>query len=134
EVAGWRLELGERRLMERTPVDDPVGAVDPPLAIEMHEEAHDRAHIRVVHREALATVVERSADAAELEHDLAPVLAQPLPDELLKGCTPEVLARFALLRQVLLDRVLRGDARVVEARLEERVVPLHPPRADDRVG
>ncbi len=35
---------------------------------------------------------------------------------------------------MLLDRALRRDARVVVSGLEEDVVALHPPRADDRVG
>ena len=119
--------------MERAPVDDPVRAVDPALAVEVHEEAHDRAHVGVVHREALAAVVERRADPAELEHDLAAVLAQPLPDARLERLAAEVLPRLALGREVLLDGVLRRDPRVVEAGLEEDVVALHPARAHDRV-
>src|SRR5207245_6572552 len=111
-----------RRLMERTPVDDPVRAVDPPFAIEMHEEAHDCAHVRVVHRETLATVVERGTHSAKLEHDLAAVLAQPFPDELLEGFTSEVLPRLALLGQLLLDRVLRGAAGATVRRMEDRRV------------
>src|SRR6186997_2974923 len=35
---------------------------------------------------------------------------------------------------MLFDRVLSRDAGMIEARLEERVVSLHPTRADDRVG
>ena len=128
------LEVGERRLVERAPVDDSVRAVDPAFAVEMHEEVHHRAHVGVVHREALAPVVHRGADAPELEHDLAAVLAQPLPDARFEGLAAEVLARLPLLREMLLDRVLGRDAGVVEAGLEERVVALHPTRADDRVG
>src|SRR5438093_1024794 len=120
--------------MERTPVDDPVCAIDPTLAVEMDEEVHDRAHIGVVHREALAPVVHRSADAPELKHDLAAVLSQPLPDELDEGLAAEILAGLALLREMLLDRVPRRDAGVVEAGLEERVEALHPTHANDRVG
>ena len=52
------LEIGERRQVERAPVDDPVRAIDPALAVQVHEEAHDGAHVRLVHREALAPVVE----------------------------------------------------------------------------
>ena len=41
---------------------------------------------------------------------------------------------FPSLCEVLLDRVLGRDPRVVEAGLEEDVVALHPARAHDRVG
>ncbi len=67
------LEVGQRRQMERAPVDDPVGAVDPPLVPQVDEEPHHRSYVGVVHREPLAAVVERGADAAELHHDLAAV-------------------------------------------------------------
>src|SRR5207244_8643331 len=119
------LEVGERRLMERTPVDDSVRAIDPALPVEMNEEVHDRADVGVVHREALAPVVHRSADAPELQHDLAAVLAQPLPDQRFEGFPAEILTGLPLLCEVLLDGVLRRDAGMVEARLEEGVVALH---------
>src|SRR4029450_8526791 len=40
----------------------------------------------------------------------------------------------SLADEVLLDRVLRRDARVVVPGLEEGVVALHPPPADESVG
>src|SRR6266540_1970811 len=127
------LEIGERRQVEGAPVDDPVRAVDPALAVEVDEEAHDGAHVRVVHREALAPIVERRSDAPELDHDLAAVLAQPIPDECFERLPSQVVTRLPLGREVLLDRVLRRDPGVVEAGLEEHVVALHPARAHDRV-
>ncbi len=48
------LEVGERGLVERAPVDDPVGPVDPALAVEVDEEAHDRA------RRSPSSIVNRS--------------------------------------------------------------------------
>ena len=114
------LEVGERGQVERAPVDDPVRAVDPALLPQVDEEAHDGADVRLVHREALAAVVERGADAAELHHDLAAVLAQPLPDALLERLAAEVVPRLPFEREVLLDGVLGRDARVVVAGLEER--------------
>ena len=128
------LEVRERRQVERAPVDDPVRAVDPTFAVEMHEEVRHGADVGLVHRETLAPEVHRRADAAELKHDLAAVLAEPLPDPRFEGLAAEVLARLPLLREVLLDRVLRRDAGMVEAGLEESVVTLHATRADDRVA
>ena len=129
-----QLEIGERRLVERAPVDDPVRLEDPALLVQMDEEAHDRADVVVVHREALAPVVERGADAPELGHDRAPVKPEPFPDSRLEGLAAEVVARLSLAGEVLLDRVLRRDARVVVAGLEERVEALHALHADERVG
>src|SRR5205823_920278 len=123
------LEIRERGEVERAPVDDAIRAVEPALVPEVDEEPHDGADVGVVHREALATVVERGADTAELEHDLAAVLAQPVPDERDERLAAEVLARLALRGQVLLDRILRRDAGMVVAGLKEHVVALHPARA-----
>ena len=128
------LEIGERREVERAPVDDPVGSVDPSLAIQVHEEPHHRADVGLIHREPLAPIVERGADAPELEHDLAAVFAEPFPHALLERLTAEVLTRLPLGGEVLLDGVLRRDTCVVVPRLEEDVVALHPPRPHDRVG
>ena len=85
------LEVGERRQVEGAPVDDSVRAVDPAPVPEVDEEAHDRAHVRLVHREPLTAVVERGADAPELEHDLAAVLVEPFPDELDERLAAEIL-------------------------------------------
>ena len=100
----------------------------------MDEEAHHGTDVRVVHREPLAPVVHRRADAPELEHDLAAVFAQPLPDTRFEGLAAEILPGLPFLGEMLLDCILRRDAGMVEAGLEEGVVPLHATHADDRVG
>ena len=128
------LEVRERRLVEGAPVDDPIGTVDPPLPVQVDEEPHHGSDVRVVHGEALAPVVERRADAPELEHDLAAVLAEPLPYPLFEGLAAEVLTGLPFRGEVLLDRVLRRDAGVVEPGLEEHVEALHAPHPDQRVG
>ena len=127
------LEVGDRRLVERAPVDDPLGAVDPAPVPEVDEEAHHRLDVGVVHREALAAVVERGAEAAELAHDRAAGLLEVAPDALDERLAAELLARRPLLRELLLDDVLRRDARVVVARLPERVEAPHPVPADQDV-
>jgi hypothetical protein len=53
-----KLEIRERGQVKRAPVDDPVRAVDPALVPEVDEEPHHGADVGVVHREALAPVVE----------------------------------------------------------------------------
>ena len=100
---------------------------------EVDEEPHHGPNVSVVHREALAPVVQRGADAPELDHDLAAVLVEPLPNQRHECLAAQVLARLALLGEMLLHRILGRDAGMVVAGLEEHVVPLHPAGAHDRV-
>jgi hypothetical protein len=51
-----------------------------------------RAHVRLVHREALVAVVERRAQAAELLDDRAAVLLAPLPHALGERVAAELRA------------------------------------------
>ncbi len=127
------LEVRDRRLVEGAPVDDPLGAVDPAPVPEVDEEAHHRLDVGVVHREALAAVVERGAEPAVLAHDRAAGLLEMAPDALDERLAAELLARRALGRELLLDDVLGRDPGVVVARLPERVEALHPVPADQDV-
>ena len=127
------LEVRDRRLVERAPVDDAVRAVDPAAVPEPDEERHDGADVVVVHREALARVVERGSEAPVLAHDRSPGLLEPLPRALDERLAPDVVARQPLLRELLLDDVLGRDARVVVPGLPERVEAAHPVPADEDV-
>ncbi len=62
-----------------------------------------------------------------------PVLLEPLPRPLDERVAADVVAREPLLRERLLDDVLRRDARVVVPRLPERVEPAHAVPADQHV-
>ena len=127
------LEVGDGRLVERAPVHDAVRAIDPAALPEPDEERHDRADVVVVHREALARVVERAAEPPELAHDRAARLLEPLPRPLDECVAPDVVARQPSRRERLLDDVLRRDARVVVAGLPERVEAAHAVPADQHV-
>ena len=127
------LEVGERALVVRAPVDDAVVAVEVALVPEVDEEAQDRADVGLVHREPLAAVVHRRSHAPELGHDRAAVEAEPLPHARLERLAAELAARAALLLELLLDDALRRDARMVVPGLEERREALHAPPADERV-
>jgi hypothetical protein len=128
------LEIGERRRVERAPVDDPVVAVEPPALPQVDEMAHHRPLVALVHGHPLAAVVHGGAHTPELRHDRPPVAAEPVPDDLHERLATHVLPRRAFPLEGLLDDGLRGDARVVVARLEEAVVALHPLPANQRVG
>jgi hypothetical protein len=61
-------------------------------------------------------------------------LRLPLPDLLEEGLAAHLAAGgLALLGQLALDHHLRGDARMVGARLPERVEAAHPVPADQDV-
>ena len=127
------LEVRDRRLVERAPVDDPVRAIDPPSLPEVHEEAHHRLDVGVVHREPLARVVERAAEPAELGHDRAPGLVEVPPHALDERFAADVLPRRTLADELFLDDVLRRDPGVVVPGLPQRVEAPHPVQADEQV-
>ena len=132
-VAVLDLDVGQRGQAARAPVDDPLGAVDQAVVEHPLEDGLHRAGQALVHREALAGPVDAVAEPAHLAEDLAAGLGLPLPDPLDERLAAEVVPGQALLGQLALDHVLRGDAGVVHARQPERVVALHPPAADQRV-
>ena len=127
------LEVGESGLVVGAPVDDPVRTVDPPRIPETDEIGHDGVDIVVVHREALARVVERAAEPPELAHDHLAGALEPGPRALEEGLATDLLARRAFGDQLLLDDVLRRDPRVVVPGLPERVEAAHPVPADEAV-
>ena len=127
------LEVGDRRLVVRAPVDDPVRPVDPAGLPEAHEERHHRGDVRLVHREPLPGVVERGAEPAVLAHDRPAGLVEPAPRPLEERVAAELLPRGPLRDELLLDDVLRRDPGVVVAGLPQRVEPAHPVPADEDV-
>ena len=128
------LEVAQRGLAARAPVDHPQAAVDEPVFVEVDEGRADGLHDRGVEGEDVARPVSAGAELAMLIGDAAAVLADPHPgaaDELL---TAEVLAAEAFLRQLALDDVLGGDAGVVLSGEPERGVALHAVPADEDIG
>ena len=127
------LEIGDRRLVERAPVDDAVGAVDPAALPQAHEERQHGAHVARVHREPLARVVQGGAEPAVLPHDHPARLLEPLPCPLDERLAAEVVPGQALCGELLLDDVLGGDPGVVVAGLPQRPVAAHAVPAHEHV-
>ena len=127
------LDVGERGQAARAPVDDPLGPVDQAVVEHPLEDGLHRPGETLVHREPLARPVHAVAEPAHLSEDLAARLGLPLPDPLDERLPPQVVPGQALLGQLALHHVLRGDARVVHARQPERVVALHAPAPGQRV-
>ena len=133
DVLVEHLEVGDRRPALPAPVDDAVVAVDEAPLVQVDEELEHGPRVALVHREALARVVERRAERAELAHDRLAGLLQPGPDLLDEGVAAELVPGQAAAAQVLLDDGLRGDARMVVAGLPERVEAAHPVPANEDV-
>ena len=86
-----------------------------------------------IHGEALARPVGRGAEAAHLLGDGVAGIFLPLPDFFDELLAAEVVARDALCIELAFDHDLRGDARVVGARLPQRVVAAHAVVARERI-
>ncbi len=128
------LEVRNRRLQLRIPVDQPLVLVDQPGAVEIDEDLHNGLRQALVHREALAAPVSRATEALELVDDLAAGLGLPCPDlfdERLPPDRPPI--RLLPLHHLPLDDHLGRDAGVVRARLPEHVAAEHPVVANQDV-
>ena len=101
----------------RVPIDEPLVAVDEALAVKLHEDAAHRRRQTLVHGEALAAPIGRSAERAELAGDGAAQLRLPLPDPRDERVAPESVAIETFRFELALDHHLRGDPGVIGAGL-----------------
>ena len=128
------LVVADGGLQEGVPVDEPLAAADEPLFEEPEERLADSPGALVVEREPHPVPVATGPHVAELPENPLLILLLPCPDPLDELFAAEIVAgEFFLLEQPPLDDRLRGDAGVVGARHPERVVALHPSRADEQV-
>ena len=111
------LKVGDGGVQHRIPVHQPLTAVDQPLFMKAHEHLGHRRRQSLVHGEALARPVGRSAHAAQLARDGVARLGFPLPDPLQEGVPAQIMARAALGGELAFHHHLGGDAGVIGARL-----------------
>ena len=117
----------------RVPVDQPLVAVDEPLAVERHKDLADRGGERRIEGEPLAAPIGGGAEAAELAGDRPARLLLPLPDPLDKTLAAESALVDAFLGQLVGDDDLGGDAGMVGAGLPQYIAPAHPLIADQNI-
>ena len=132
-VVVFHFEVGDRRVQLGVPVDQALAAVDQAVFMQAHEGFFHGVGQAVVHGEALARPVHRTAQATDLPGDGAAGLFLPFPDLVEKLLATQVMAADAFGTQLTLDHHLRGDARVVGARLPQGVATLHAAEADQGV-
>jgi hypothetical protein len=133
DLAVLDLEVGDRRVRARIPVDHVVVAIDVALVEELLEDAVDGLDVAVVQGEALALVVAGGAEPLVLLDDPRAVLLTPLPDPLDELLAAEVVTRNPFGAQHFLHHRLGGDAGVVGAEDPERVAAPHPVHPHQRV-
>ena len=132
-VVVFHFEVGDGGVELGVPVDQTLTAVDQTVLVQAHEGFFNRLGQTFVHGEALARPVHRAAQATDLPGDGAAGLFLPLPDLLQELLAAQVVAADALGGQLALDHHLRGDARVVGARLPQGVAALHAAEAHQAV-
>ncbi len=119
------LEVGQRRVQHRVPVHETLAAIDQPVLVQAHEDFEHGRGEACVHREAVARPVDRVAEPAHLARDRVARFLFPLPHALDEFLAAEVVPRPAVGGKLALDHHLRGDARVVGARLPEGAIAVH---------
>ena len=120
-------EIGNRRLELRVPIDQTFGAIDQALIIEIDKSlVHGRAEI-LVQREFGILPITRGAEAFELIENGAARFLFPLPDFFNEGVAAHgTTILIAAGCQLALDDHLRGNARMVHARLPTDILAAHP--------
>ncbi len=92
-LLGLDLEVGDRGLQHRVPVDEPLAAVDEPVLVQADEGRLHGARHPGIHGEAVAAPVDRGAEPAHLARDRAAGLLLPAPHARGEGLAPERVAR-----------------------------------------
>ena len=86
------LEVGDRGLELRVPVDQPLAVIDQALLVERDEDLEHGLRQALVHGEALARPVAGGAEALQLVEDRAAGFVLPLPDLVDEGLAAHVAA------------------------------------------
>ncbi len=127
------LDVGQRGVTPRAPVDDPLRAVDQPVVEELLEDRLHRGGQALVEGESLPVPVDGIAQPLHLPEDGSAGFGLPVPDLLHEQLAAEVVTGLAVDRQLPLHHVLGGDPGMVHARQPEHLVTRHPVPAGEDV-
>ena len=127
------LEIAQRRLAARTPVNHSQAAINEPVAIEIHERRPYGLHDRRVERENIAFPVGACSEPGMLLGNPGAILANPHPGSFDKGLAADVMAREPLPGKFPFDDVLGGDTGMVFAGDPQHTISTHPVPAHKRV-
>src|SRR5918994_2171840 len=132
-LARLDLEVADRALELRIPIDQALVAIGEATLVELDERVGDGAAEALVHGEALVGPVARPAEPPQLAGDRAARLLLPLPDMLEERLAADLRALDALAGEVALDDHLGGDPGMVHSDHPARVLAVHPSVADENV-
>ena len=133
-LAALDLQVGNRGQQLRVPVHQPAVAIDQLLRMQGAEHLHHRLRQAGIHGEALSRPIQAGTQPAQLAGDGAAAFRLPLPDAIEEGVAAHGAAvRLAFGGQQAFHHHLGGDAGMVGARLPQRIAPLHPPPAGQRI-
>ena len=125
-LAVLHFQVRDRGLEMRIPVHQPLVAINEALLVQFHKHFQHRLGQALVQGEALTRPVTAGAQPAQLLQDRPAAFLFPLPDPLDESLTAHVPARdIAFLGQLALDHHLRGDTRMVGARLPQHRTAQH---------
>ncbi len=124
-VVVLHFQIGKSGGAARAPVDHVSAAIDQAAFVQAHEGFQHGARKVGVQRESLAAPIAAIADALHLRSDAVAVFLLPLPNAADKLFAAQLLARDPFGGQAALHQHLRGDAGVIGARKEQRVVAAH---------
>ena len=127
------LEIGYRGAELGVPVDEALAAVDEAVVVKTHEGLEHRRRESSVHRKALARPVSRVPQPTHLLRDRRPGFLLPLPHPVVERRAAEVVARFPLRLQLLLDHDLGCNAGMIGTHLPKRVIATHAVIADHQI-
>ena len=132
-VVVLHFQIGKRGGAARAPVHHVGAAIDEAAFVQAHEGFQHGARKIGIQGEPLAAPIAAIADALHLRGDAVAVLLFPLPDAAHEFFAAQLLAREPFGGEAALDQHLRGDAGVIGARQEQRVVAAHAMPARGRV-
>ncbi len=101
--------------------------------MEANEGLFHRLAKTCIQRESLSLPVDGIPQPAQLINDATSTFCFPLPGPLQKSLTTKVMARLALLLQLLLKNRLHCDRGVIRARQTKHIFARQPLVAHDRI-
>ena len=122
--------VGNRGLTMRTPVDNPLTAVDKSLFVKSYENLFNRFITALVKGETLPFPVAGGAHFLKLFNNSSAVLLFPVPSALQKAVSADVLLGESLFTHFFDDFRLGRYRGVVGAGHPKGIVPLHTLKAD----
>ena len=116
-LAALDLQVGDHRVHLGVPIDQPLVAIDQPLAMERDKDAPHRSRQPLIHREPLTAPIRRAAEPAQLVDDGAAGFGLPFPHAFDEFLAAEIALVDLPLGELIGHDDLGGDAGVIGAGL-----------------